>query len=118
RAADAALPNLVDGRAYFVVNATATTFQLSATLGGTAISLNPGALTGGPHGFIRDGVNLTSAGSGVQSLVIDLTAASSGLHQLATDRTDTFIGAPSGDRVVTASATGGGIGILDIGAAN
>src|SRR6266540_2244552 len=56
RPINAPLPNLIDGGAYFVVNRTANSFQLASTAGGTPLSLNPGALTGGPHRFTRDGL--------------------------------------------------------------
>ncbi|HZM79421.1 MAG TPA: hypothetical protein VFC19_27135, partial [Candidatus Limnocylindrales bacterium] len=115
RAADGSLPNLVDGRVYFVINRTATSFQLAATPGGAAIALNPGALTGGPHSFAREGINLTSTGGGTQKLVLDLTAPSTGIHQLSSEGADDLHGAPSGDQVVTASSSGSGFGGLDVG---
>ena len=68
-----ALTPLVDGRVYFVVNPTAAGFQLAETPGGPAIGVRNGGLSGGPHSFAIEGVNLTSAGSGEQRLVLDLT---------------------------------------------
>ncbi|HYU83298.1 MAG TPA: hypothetical protein VEK80_00720, partial [Kribbellaceae bacterium] len=112
---DRPLPNLVDGRVYFAVNSTGTTFQLAATPGATPIALNPGGLTGGPHTFSREGVDLTAPGSGSQRVVIDLTATSPGTHQFVGTGVGNFVAAPSGDQTVTASAAGIAIGLVDVG---
>ncbi len=114
RDADKPLPNLVDARVYFVVNRTAATFQLAEAPGGTPLSLNPDALTGGPHRFTRDGLDLTSAGAGDQKLVIDITGTSSGTHRLAGGGVG-FVGADPSDRTTKASAAGRGKALLQIG---
>ena len=72
RPQDAPLPGLVDGQTYFVVNRTDTSFQLASTPGGGPIGLNTGGLTGGPHRFEVEGIDLQGAGTGVQKLVLDI----------------------------------------------
>ena len=110
---------LVDGRVYFVVAVASdgSSFQLSKTLGGPAMALNPNGYTGGRHQFFIEGINLTSPGSGRQDVVLDLTGGS-GTKQLESGGTANFVGAPSGDRIVTASAAGGGGGFIDVRGAN
>ena len=109
------LTPLVDGQVYFVRNATAGSFQLALTPGGAVLGVRNGGLTGGPHGFAIEGVNLTSAGSGEQKLVLDLTSAGNGAQRLdGIGSGDTLAGAPSGDLIVTASGSGSGGGFVDV----
>ena len=125
RAKDAALTTdavgtkLVDGQVYFVVNRTASSFQLANTIGGTAIGVRGnGATDGGPHVFAIEGVNLTSSGSGQQSLIIDLTSQGAGKQRLdGVGGGGTLAGAPSGDGIATASGSGSGGGVIDVKAA-
>ncbi len=109
------LTPLVDGQVYFVRNANAGSFQLALTPGGPVLGIRNGGLTGGPHVFAIEGVNLTSAGSGEQKLVLDLTSAGNGAQRLdGIGAGDTLAGAPSGDLVVTASGSGSGGGFVDV----
>ena len=109
------LTPLVDGQVYFVRNANAGSFQLALTPGGTVLGVRNGGLTGGPHVFAIEGVNLTSAGSGEQKLVLDLTSAGNGPQRLdGIGAGDTLAGAPSGDLIVTASGSGSGGGFVDV----
>jgi len=63
----AALPTgLVAGTDYYVVNRTSTTFQVSATVGGSAITTS-GTQSGVQTATWRTLVNATVAGSGVQT---------------------------------------------------
>ena len=60
-------------------------------------------------------MNLTSAGSGEQKLVLDLTSAGNGPQRLdGIGSGDTLAGAPSGDLIVTASGSGSGGGFVDV----
>ncbi len=117
RVHDQDLPGLVDGRVYFVYNASSTSFQLVSTpTSTTPISLDPNGWTGGTHKFEVQGVNLTSVGAGDQHIVMDI-ASGSGTQKMVLGSLDNFIGAPSGDLIATASAAGGGGGAIDVKAA-
>ncbi|HUI48361.1 MAG TPA: hypothetical protein VL119_06675, partial [Acidimicrobiia bacterium] len=121
---DQAIGGLTDGVTYYVINHTTNTFQLSATPGGSAIALDPtdpvthATLTGTSH-IGTEGVDLTSAGSGTQQLVIDLTSTSSGTQQLeGVGGARALAAAPSGDGIVTSAASGSGGGIVQVGSSN
>jgi len=73
---DAPLAGLTPGQVYFVQNAASGSFQLSTSFNGTPIFFGNGGRTGGPHSFQVQGVNLTSAGSGQQDLIMDIHSAS------------------------------------------
>ncbi len=67
-----AIGGLVSGNTYYVVNATPTSFQLSKTPGGHAISLNV-SHSSGIHTIGVEGIDFTSEGSASsQSLVLVL----------------------------------------------
>ena len=111
---DFEIGNLDDGRGYYVVGANGSTFQLSHTLGGTAINLTDGG--GYPHIFRVEGLDLTGAGSGEQRLVLQLSAGT-GPQKLD------GIGGPSGaasssDGVISATAAGGGGGAINVSTAS
>lgn len=113
RAGDVPLPDLVDGQTYYVYNSTATSFQLK-NAAGNIMNLNPGGLSLGSHHFVVEGIDLTSEGEGMQKLVLDIAPGSGNSKLVAGGGADNFIGAPSGDLVVTASAAGGGGGVIDV----
>ena len=71
KAGDLPVGNLVSGHTYYVVNRSPTTFQLSATAGGPALSLvaSPGATAN--HLIGPEGIDIAAA-SGTQTLRIDL----------------------------------------------
>src|SRR5262249_53783733 len=74
RANDAPIANLQDEHGYYVVGCggpCSSFFQLSNTMGGSAIAIDNGGRTGGPHVFQTEGPDLTSTGSNDQQLVID-----------------------------------------------
>ena len=111
---DAPLPGLVDGQSYFAVQNNGSTFKLASSSIGTAITgINPNGLTGGPHVFTVEGLDLGSGGSGDQMLIVDITSASTGTHQLI-GGIENFLSAPSGDRTVTASVSGSGGGGINV----
>ncbi len=92
-------------------------FQLAATQGGPGLDLS--ATGGGSHRLSVEGVDFTGAGSGNQNLVVDITAAALGNQKLdGVGGARGLIGAPSGNRVATASASGSGGAIIDVGEAD
>ena len=71
----APIGGLTSGYVYYVRNATANTFQLSATPTGSIISLNvdsPADIKG-EHSFHQAGIQFNSSSSGTQDLYIDFT---------------------------------------------
>ncbi len=114
---DFPLSGLTPGQVYFVRDASPFSFRLAATPGGAAITdINPAGsahVSGGPHLFEVQGINLTSHGSGEQHVVLDI-APSSGTQQLILNPAENYIGAPSFDRTVTASSAGGGGGFINV----
>ena len=126
-ATNAPIAGLEDGHGYFVVGCTgasgscnnATGFQLSNSLGGGAINIDNRGVTGGPHLFSREGINLTSTGTGPGSsvaaheLVLNI-APSSGTQRLLGIGDAVPFAASTGDQVVSASATGGGGGLISV----
>ncbi|HMC72642.1 MAG TPA: hypothetical protein VKJ07_26040, partial [Mycobacteriales bacterium] len=77
-----------------------------------AKDIDSGGRTGGPHVFAREGVDITSSGSGAQKLVIDI-APSSGGQQLVGIGAGTD-GATPGDGQVSATVSSAGGGLLSI----
>ena len=92
RIEDQPIGGLVNGVVYFVVNSTAGTFQLAATQGGAALSLEPkdavsGQTLTGNSTLGTEGVDLSIATGGgtqlvEQQLAIDITSTFSGTHRL------------------------------------
>ena len=117
RTAERALPGLVDGRSYVVRSAGTSSFQLQDDNGNPVTFSNSGR-TGGSHTFTVEGINLTSVGSGLQSLVLNLTGGPSGAKFGGVGGAAAVNGAPSGDNQVTASTSGVGGGFIDVGASN
>ncbi|MGA2700304.1 MAG: hypothetical protein ABSH35_04325 [Isosphaeraceae bacterium] len=110
---------LVSGNTYYVVNATATptpSFQLAATLGGSALTLNA-SNSFGTHTIGVEGLVFTSAGTGTQDLVIPLnTTGASGTYQLiGVGGASSLLNAPTGDGEANAGAIGSGGGAVQIG---
>ncbi|MHB1243985.1 MAG: beta strand repeat-containing protein, partial [Gaiellaceae bacterium] len=98
RADKAPIGNLVDGQTYYVVNATANTFQLALTPGGTPIALDTTGLGAGvAHLIGYQGVDLAPA-SGEQELRIDVTSGVTGYQALL---------GPGGVPLNTLAPTGG-----------
>jgi FG-GAP-like repeat/FG-GAP repeat len=107
---------LTDGNTYYVVGATALSFQLSATPGGKAISLNV-SKSSGEHTIAVEGIDFTSAGTGTQSLVLQLNpAGASGTYQLVGGASVHF--ASKGEHDASATAIGSGGGAVQIGGAD
>ena len=100
---------LNNGQTYFVINATANTFQLAATSGGPALSIagvdgSGNALTATSM-IGTEGIHLTGLGSGEQDFAIDLTSQGSGTQLLnGVGGARALAGATAGDGVVTSSA--------------
>lgn len=78
-----AIGGLIPGTTYYVVAATATGFQLSATPGGPAIT-GLDTFVSGLHTLGVEGIDFQTTGQGRQTLSIDLTddVATTGIHQL------------------------------------
>ena len=96
---------------YYVRNATANTFQLSATPTGPIISLNVGSPADikGMHSFHKAGIQFNSSSSGTQDLHIDFTSNPAGNDELlgpggVSLRT---ISPPPGNGISASSADGG-----------
>ena len=64
---------LQNGQTYYVVDASASQFQLAASPGGTALFLNPSG-TSGQHELFPDGIALDPS-SGTQDLHIAFSSA-------------------------------------------
>ena len=111
RVVDTAIPGLVDGQSYIVANWTALGFQLADT-NGNIISLADG-FTGSGQEFVMEGINLTSAGTGEQKLVLDIQGPATPLQSMEGGSAADFVGT-SVDRTTTASASGGGGGLIDV----
>ncbi|MBM4068701.1 MAG: hypothetical protein FJ271_07120 [Planctomycetes bacterium] len=115
-----AIGGLSNAITYHVVNASATSFQLAATPGGTPIPLNAGPLTGisGQHQIGRDGIALTPS-VGFQQFRIDFTSAST-----SSPTGDKLFGPggvslrqlnpPAGTGISSAVATGGSGGFVEV----
>ena len=116
------IPGLTDSGVYYVVGATGSSFQVATTQGGTPIGLGTsygGFDLTGPNHFAVESVDLTSKGSGAQDLVIDITSASSGTQLMdGIGGPSHLVSAPSGDRITTASSSGSGGGIIDVGSSD
>ncbi len=110
---------LVDGNTYYVINDTASGFQLAATPGGSALPLNATNSTG-THTLGVEGVAFTSAGSGVQDLVYPLTTnGASGTYRLVgAGGAGAMLNAPAGDGEASAGSIGSGGGFVQIGGAS
>ena len=109
---------LRNGGAYFVVNANDDDFQLSTTLGGSAIDLT--ATGGSGHRFRREGLDITGVGNcpagqpGCKKLVVDLSDGTGGAF-LGVGGAASFAVPSSGAGRVTASTTGASGGFIDVG---
>jgi hypothetical protein len=107
----APIGGLTDGQIYYVRNATANTFQLSATPGGPILSLNvdsPADIKG-QHSFHQAGIQFNNASSGSQDLYINFTSNPAGNDELlgpggVSLRT---ISPPAGNGISASSADGG-----------
>jgi hypothetical protein len=122
-----ALDGLEDGRVYFVTGSNygggvtpGTQYQLSLTSGGGTHSFDNDGISGGTHRFTIDGENLTSSGSFAvngHDIILDIDNGATGSFDgIGGARGAT--GAPSGDLKFTASTTGAGGGLVEVGAAD
>jgi hypothetical protein len=108
------IKGLVDGGRYYIVGATASSFQLATTPGGAAIALDGTGIVG-PGSFTAAPIDL-GVGGGTQQLVLDLTAAGSGTQTLsAVGISGSTAG---GGQLSTATVNGSGGGIISSGHAN
>ena len=107
---------LVSGNTYYVINATSTSFQLSATPGGSKLSLNA-TKSAGTHTIGVEGIAFTGLPSGTQYLVFPLnTTGARGTYQLNGVGGLTGVDfATSGDGAASATADGSGGGLVKIG---
>ena len=117
---DAPLAGLEDGQVYYAKNRTASSFQL-ADASGAIVSFNNGGRTGGSHHFEFEGLNLSSTGpapdgKNLHTLIFDLTSAGANATQqlVGVGGLGTSAGAPSGDQIPTASASGSSGGFIDV----
>jgi LPXTG-motif cell wall-anchored protein len=104
------IQGLDDGGRYYVVSASSDGFQVSATPGGDPIDTLDGTdITGIGH-FAAAPIELGTGGSTGQQLVLDLTSAGSGTQSL----TALGIGAPTsgGGQTSTATVSGSGGGFI------
>jgi hypothetical protein len=118
---DQAIGGLVDGVTYFAVQVVAnTSFKLATDKLGTNI-VTPGGIdpvTGetvlsGSSTLGSEGVDLSNPGSGAHRLVLDFNSVGSGIQLLdGVGGARALTGAPSGDGIVTASASGLGGGFV------
>ncbi len=117
---DQAIGGLTDGVTYYVTQVDGDTFKLATdearshivALGRVDPVSGTTVLTG-TSTLGTEGVDLTNGGSGAHRLVLDLTSAGSGTQLLdGVGGARALAGAPSGDGVVTASASGSGGGIV------
>ena len=118
---------LNDGQTYYVkLDATQPNpdpdnrFTLAATPGGADIVLTTnvgGEDVTGDHMLSTKGVDITSAGSGNQRLIIDITSQGGvlGIHQFeGVGGPRGLLGTPPGDDIVSASSTGTGGGAIAV----
>ena len=114
-----AIGGLVDGNTYYVVNATATSFQLALTRGGSAQTLAARGIVGA-HTIGVEGIDFTTAGTGTQDLVFPLnTAGASGTYRLVgVGGAGALLNAPPGDGEAIAGAISSGGGLVQVGGAS
>ncbi len=118
----APIGGLTSGYVYYVRNATANTFQLSATPTGAIIALNvdsPADIKG-EHSFHQAGIQYNSTSTGTQDLYIDFSSNAAGNDELlgpggVSLRT---ISPPSGTGISASSADGGEGGFAAKGSPN
>ncbi len=116
---------LVDGRVYFAIPVSGSSFKLAAEIDGPALGITAttGVVRKGRHTFAVEGVDLTSAGTitngDLHQLVIDLTSRGTGIQRLqGVGGASNVSGAPAGDKTTTASGSGAGGGVVDVTAAS
>jgi len=116
---DQAIGGLTDGVTYYVTQVVGHTFQLATDAAGTsivslgAVDSESGVTLTGTSTLGTEGVDLTNAGSDTHHLVIDLTDTGGETQLLeGVGGARALAGAPSGDGIVTASASGSGGGIV------
>ncbi|MFO1065869.1 MAG: hypothetical protein U0892_18555 [Pirellulales bacterium] len=125
RVVDLPIGGLEDGVTYYIANANATSFQLARDSAGTNLVSLSGVdaasqvvLTGNST-LGTEGVSLTAPGSGLQRLTLDLTSLGSGTAEFfGVGSALALTGAPTGDNVATASATGSGGGLVRVSGAD
>ena len=100
---------------YYINLVDANSFKLKNS-GGTVIDLGETAGLGGTHTIGVEGIDFTSVGSGAATLRFDLDAAgSTGTHRLVgIGGARSFLSAPPGDGMATATATGSGGGLISV----
>ena len=110
------IPGLADGRTYYVTNVAGSSFQLSATAGGSAINLDATGVTGS-HAIGVEGLDLNPAGASAQhTLRFDLNAivATGTAHRLVGAGGALGFANPSSDGVPTASSAGSAGGFVGV----
>ncbi|MDB5862130.1 MAG: repeat-containing protein, partial [Ramlibacter sp.] len=121
KVANQAIGGLVDGQTYYVdlVTGQPTKFRLLDGAG-QVVALNPldpvtGAVLTGNSTLGTESVDLTNAGSGNHRLVIDILADGTGTQRFdGIGGARALAGAPSGDGVVTSSASGSSGGVVRV----
>jgi hypothetical protein len=119
---DQPIGGLTDGVTYYVANATTDTFRLALDPTGTSLvslvnhdAVNPAVILTGTSSIGTEGIDLTDPGTGRHNLVIDITADGSGAQTLlGVGGARALAGAPSGDGIPTASASGTGGGVVRV----
>jgi len=120
KVSDQAIGGLADGRTYDIANSdtNAGTFKLATNAAGTNLvtltttDATSGTALTGSHTIGTEGIDLTGTGSGSHRLVLDLTSLGSGTQTLEGIGARALIGAPSGDGITTASAGGYRVGVV------
>ena len=115
------ITGLTEGQTYYVVNRTASSFQLANTVGGAAISIDVTGLSlTGSHKFVREGIDFVSGSAQplgkVGQLRLDIDSGTNGVDYLL-DPSGSALTAGSnsgggGDGVSTANASGSGGGLI------
>jgi hypothetical protein len=128
RVADQPIGGLEDGVTYYIHFPTAgdpTKFELARDAARTDIAtLDPrdpvsNVLLSGTSTLGTEGIDITARGTDSHRLILDLTARSTGTQRLdGVGGARALVGAPAGDGVATASATGSGGGIVRVSGAS
>ncbi|MBC8509469.1 MAG: hypothetical protein H8D34_31855, partial [Chloroflexi bacterium] len=110
---------LTTARTYYVSDSTADTFMLKDSNGDyldlTLAELSNPLAYVGTHTIGVEGIDFASEPTQSQTLLFDLTSTSSGIHELiGAGGVKATLSAPSGDGIVTGSATGAGGGLVSV----
>ena len=105
------LAGLTDGDTYYVHFLGAGDFELDYP-SGTAVSGISSSGISGSHTLSVDGIPITSAGSGIQQLIVDITGTGGGV-MLGVGGPDALLGS-AGDNVPSATSTGVSGAVIDV----